>query len=351
MCGGCSPTQTRADPFPIFGALLNAAHRGVSIRVLINDFADTDCPGMISALAFFKLNNIQVKMYTSTAFMHAKYLTVDASTVSISSVNWSKTSYTKNREAGINFSGATTQIVDFVTEVFEADWNQAYDYTVTQTYSAANLKIIQDTSLITVTQPPPFGNPLAYVTVVPTPIELAATTPIYVSTSPDFALAQLLADIQNATTSFHLYTYEISGSELCEELIALHDKGVKLDIMISYRIMSATSCEESNVCYAALHKKGIKVHKSPDYYTFSHNKYWITNGNRVSWSTGNWGHTDYPEGTKFPPYGKTGYQKVNRDFTGTIIQQDVADVFLNVMAEDKVRGSTYTPNNPVLCGF
>ncbi len=56
-------------------------------------------------------------MYTTTAFMHAKYMTIDSAVVSISSVNWSKTSYIKNREAGVNFAGDTAELVAFVTEV------------------------------------------------------------------------------------------------------------------------------------------------------------------------------------------------------------------------------------------
>ena len=49
----------------------------------------------------------------------------------------------------------------------------------------------------------------------------------------------------------------------------------------------------------------------------------------MSWSTGNWGETDYPDASTFPPYGNTNWLKVNRDYTASITQQNVADVFAN----------------------
>ena len=54
--------------------------------------------------------------------MHAKYMAVDGKRVSISSVNWSKTSYTKNREAGVVFESNAINV--FCTNVFDADWAQ-----------------------------------------------------------------------------------------------------------------------------------------------------------------------------------------------------------------------------------
>ena len=59
------------------------------------------------------------------------------------------------------------------------------------------------------------------------------------------------------------------------------------------------------------------------------------------------------QGTTFPPYGSSGFQQVNRDFTGTITQADVADVFANVMHEDSVRGTPYEPTTAgnIVCGF
>ena len=59
----------RLDPFPLFGAVLNAVHRGVAVRLLTNDFEDTDCDGKISGLSFLKLNGVQVKVCTNSTMV------------------------------------------------------------------------------------------------------------------------------------------------------------------------------------------------------------------------------------------------------------------------------------------
>eukprot|EP01048_Picozoa_sp_COSAG05_P017567 COSAG05_NODE_2416_length_3091_cov_4.257994_4_plen_141_part_00 len=92
---GCtSAAQLRSDAFPVFGALLNALHRGISVQILTNDFGE-DCPGgTIKMLTFLALNGARIKFYRSTTFLHAKLLAIDSwSMIAISSVNWSHSSY------------------------------------------------------------------------------------------------------------------------------------------------------------------------------------------------------------------------------------------------------------------
>ena len=43
-----------------------------------------------------------------------------------------------------------------------------------------------------------------------------------------------------------------------------------------------------------LYAGGLRFRKSSDDYSYSHDKYWIVNGNEVCWSTGNWSPSDYP---------------------------------------------------------
>ncbi len=57
-CGGCTPAETRADTFPVFGLLLNAVHQGIKVRMLIPDPSLDDCAGMISPLPFLLLNGL-----------------------------------------------------------------------------------------------------------------------------------------------------------------------------------------------------------------------------------------------------------------------------------------------------
>ena len=83
-CIGFDPAVQRADPFPLFGAILNAVHRGVQVRLLTNDFGDADCTGKISGVPFLALNGVQVRYFTTVSFMHAKYMSADGKKVSIS---------------------------------------------------------------------------------------------------------------------------------------------------------------------------------------------------------------------------------------------------------------------------
>ena len=104
----------------MFQALLNAVHRGVTVRLLTNDYGTLDCDGSISPLPFLLFNKISVRYlavgfndaaavrvrcsfkpraryYASTTFYHAKYMSRDGKAAAVSSINYSKTSFTKNR--------------------------------------------------------------------------------------------------------------------------------------------------------------------------------------------------------------------------------------------------------------
>ena len=117
-CTGCPIQQQRNETFPVFPALLNAVHeRGVKIRIITNNFSTPTCPGSISPLDWLVLNNIQVRFYTSTTFVHTKYIAIDkGAKTAISSVNWSYTSFLKNREAGVILENCTCSAITFYQE-------------------------------------------------------------------------------------------------------------------------------------------------------------------------------------------------------------------------------------------
>jgi len=81
-------------------------------------------------------------------------------------------------------------------------------------------------------------------------------------------------------------------------------------------------------------------------YKFSHQKFWIIDGKQVWLSTGNWGETDYPDGSgRFPPYkgNESSWRDVNRDFTIGITSSDAVGVFKNVLDQDYERGHDFKP--------
>jgi hypothetical protein len=61
---GCDPGEMRnSEQFPVFAAVLNAAFRGVKVRVLTNDFGVTCLPGMIDPLQFRKKRKTKLKKF------------------------------------------------------------------------------------------------------------------------------------------------------------------------------------------------------------------------------------------------------------------------------------------------
>eukprot|EP00042_Codosiga_hollandica_P032127 m.200697 g.200697 ORF g.200697 m.200697 type:complete len:471 (+) comp53819_c0_seq2:185-1597(+) len=351
-CNGCSPNTTRYDAFPGFAALLNAVHAGITVRILVNDYGVADCEGAISPLSFLFMNGAQVRYYTSTTFLHAKYMVIDGKSLDISSVNWSNQGFMQNREAGVVIkNGDISDVVAYTSQIFNADWAQAYNLTITQTYNAEDKAIILDTSAVPVVMPPPFSAPGAYITPKPTEITLSAKTPARVSTSPDYSRTQLFEDIDNATVSFSMMIYQVTDTELCDSIYSMWEKLNKnVSIGVSYRIDAEFDCEAANECYKTLTEKGMTIHKTPTYYQYSHNKFWIIDGVRVGWSTGNWSPEDYPDATVFPIYGKSGWLDTNRDYSASFTNPAMVSVFETVLSNDLAKGKTWTTDYPVLCG-
>ena len=145
----------RKEAFPIFPALLNAVHeRGVKIRIVTNNFTIPACAGKISPLDWLVLNGVQVRMYTTTTFMHAKFITVDKGRrTAVSSVNWSYTSFMDNRESGVVLENCTCSAINFYQSVFEYDFDNAAEYQLNQQYSPSDMKIITSTDTLPIVIP------------------------------------------------------------------------------------------------------------------------------------------------------------------------------------------------------
>ena len=128
-CVGCTITKQLNETFPVWPALLNAAHRGVKIRLLTNDYSTPTCRGQIAPMDWLYANGVDIRYYTSTTFTHSKYMSTDGTQTSVSSVNFSQASFMKNREAGVVLGAGAEDMIAMATAVFEFDWAQAYAYT------------------------------------------------------------------------------------------------------------------------------------------------------------------------------------------------------------------------------
>lgn len=59
-------------------------------------------------------------------FLHTKFMVIDKKRTSVSSINFSRTSFTKNREAGAIIDGADAKpLIDMMLSTYESDFAQA----------------------------------------------------------------------------------------------------------------------------------------------------------------------------------------------------------------------------------
>ena len=231
----------------MFPALLNAVHqRNVTVRILTNDYNSVTCTGKIAPLDWLFLNGIKIRYYTSTTFMHSKYMMIDkGKKTSVSSVNFSYTSFMENREAGVVLSSACNATVTFYSSVFESDWNQGLNYTVNNHYNASELKAITDPSYmpLIVTSPPHIKG--AYVT------SLHTYTAVHVEkvyTAPDFARKTVFDTLDQTRASFYLMIYQVTDEGLCDKLLSMYKNGTDVRLLVSQSIYGWDDCKLAQVC-------------------------------------------------------------------------------------------------------
>ena len=209
-CQGCTIEKQKEERFPVFSALLNAKHlRNVKVRILTNNFSKVSCDGKISPLDYLILNGIKVCGYTSTTFMHSKFMIIDkGKKTSISSVNFSSMSFLRNREAGVVLDEGCKEAAEFHERVFETDWEKGVPFQVNSSYSDDEIKIITDPSPYPVVIPDPKVIPEAYITELKT-IEDVKVHEVY--TAPDYAREKLLDTIAATEKSFYIAIYEVKS--------------------------------------------------------------------------------------------------------------------------------------------
>ena len=199
-CVGCSIEDQKNEEFPIFAALLNAVHqKDIKVRLLTNNYTQTTCEDSINPLDWLYINGIQIHFYSTTTFMHSKVVIVDkGKQTSISSVNFSKTSFTKNREAGVVIENCNCDALDLYQSVFQYDWDNGFDYLLDAKYSTTDMKIIKDPTpmdIPSISYPKIAGG---YVTKKES-YDGVQVTRGYVS--PDGALDAILSDLSNIKDS------------------------------------------------------------------------------------------------------------------------------------------------------
>ena len=344
-CDGCTISKQAAATFPMFAALLNAVHqKAAKVRILTNNYETPTCGEWIAPLDWLALNGIEVRYYRTTTFMHTKYVAVNGKKASVSSVNFSHTSFMQNREAGMIVSGnGSDQIRQFYQTVFNGDWEIAIPYTVNNTYAYSDWQTITSTNPYTVTVPPQPVISGAYVT--PQPADITETMTATAWASPDSGLSEMMSDLNAATTSFELYVYQVTDTTLCQKLQDLHANGIQVTLLVSSNIVSSSDKSSAAACYQQLYNAGLTAQMTASYYTYSHQKYWVVDGKTVSLSSGNWSPTDSPAPPSdgYVPYGKDGWSATNRDFNLRVNSSQVVSVFQTTFSQDLKRATPYMP--------
>ena len=201
-CIGCSVEDMQNESFPLFPALLNAVHeKGLKIRLMTNDYTQPTCEGLVAPLDWFQLNGINVRFYQTTTFMHSKVMVADkGKRTLISSVNWSHTSFMKNREAGVVLEDCDCPAIDLYQSVFEYDWENGIEYQVTNDYSSEAKTFITSSPMM-VAMPPPADIAGAYVT----PLKKYSDVTVESGyTSPDNALDTVMDSLQKVQSSLQV---------------------------------------------------------------------------------------------------------------------------------------------------
>lgn len=304
QCIGCTVEEQANEPFPLFATLLNTIHTNkVTVRFLTNDFSGTTCSGLTTPMDWMFLNNIAIKFYKTTTFEHAKFMIVDkGKKVLISSVNFSKTSFTRNREAGVILTDCDCPLIDFYQKVFDSDWKTGYDYELTSTYTKTNKDYITNKRLLPVGDTGPYPVAGAFVTSMNS---IEGVTVINGYTAPDNARDTFMKGLDSAKSSLQVHIYQITDDGICDKILDLHKNGINVTLLVGSYIVSYIDYHEaqvseysnklnlfslslSKVCYGKLYAGGMdgKIKKTYTKFSFSHQKYWIIDETSIHLSTG-----------------------------------------------------------------
>ncbi len=315
-CIGCTVEDQFNEDFPVFPALVNAVHKNnVTIRFLTNDFSVPTCDNMVTPMDWMHLIGMQIHYYKTTTFQHAKFMIIDhGRKVLISSVNFSKTSFTKNREAGVILSDCSCSATKLYQQVFDSDWNTGYNYSVTNKMNKKDIDTIRSKKLLPPGDKGPFIVPGAFVTKMSTVKDVSILKGY---TAPDNARDTFMNGLDDVKSSLKVHIYQITDTGICSKLQDMFNNGINVTLLVGSYIVGYNDYKLAQVyltillfvfmnaycrciqltlfsflsqkeCYGKLYDAGMNDHiqKSYSKFSFSHQKYWIADDSVVHLSTG-----------------------------------------------------------------
>ncbi|RMF90691.1 MAG: hypothetical protein D6733_03115 [Methanobacteriota archaeon] len=134
--GGRAAGSVEETPNPFLEAAIDAARRGVKVRILLDDTwynTEEDDPVSnyntaiyVNEVARREGLDLEARLIDSEALgiekLHAKGVVVDGKAALVSSVNWNENSPVNNREVGVIIVG---EPAGYYADVFEHDWKAA----------------------------------------------------------------------------------------------------------------------------------------------------------------------------------------------------------------------------------
>ena len=253
-CTGCSLEEQYREPFPIFPALLNAIHiNKVKIRFLTNDFYIPTCSNSTTPMDWLFVNGVQIKLYKTTTFMHAKFMIIDnGRKVLISSVNFSKTSFTRNRESGVILTNCNCPLINMYQNVFNSDWNTGYDYQLTRSYSQKDKKFMTNPKPMDTGNTGPYPVPGAFITSL---TDHDQVTIVKGYTAPDNARDTFINDLDSVKKSLIVHIYQVTDSGICDKLLELYNNGINVTMLVGSYIVSYTDYKKAQVRQDIINRK------------------------------------------------------------------------------------------------
>lgn len=153
----------------------------------------------------------------------------------VSSVNYSKTSFTKNREAGVIIDNCSCSAIDFYQQVFAYDWAQSISYVVNTNYTASQLAYIKDPSILPYALPSYYKVNGAYVAPF---ASYDGVTVQLAYTAPDYAYDTVMKGLLATTSSLQVMIYEITNAAMCNATLDLFNAGKNVTLLVSSNILN-----------------------------------------------------------------------------------------------------------------
>lgn len=186
-------------------------------------------------LDWLAMNNISIRMYKTTYFLHAKYAFIDRGKKTlISSVNYSKTSFMKNRESGVIISQCSDcDTLKLYQTVFERDWEIADPYVFDNQYTEDQVKSMTDPAFY----PSPIVKPPGDRVGIQTTMALQDFNDVQISgyVAPDNARLTFNTSLQNIQSKLIVHIYAITSFKICEEIVNLKNTNqINVTMLVSW---------------------------------------------------------------------------------------------------------------------